>query len=127
MNQLRFGYTRRKFDRESGRLSQSLSEATQIPNIPASAFADVLPTYDIVGFQQLGPPASGNANFTTSVMQFIDNFSQVRSRHSLKAGTDIRLQTLDVLQPPSPTGNFQFTNIFTGGLSAAGAVASEYR
>ncbi len=25
------------------------------------------------------------------------------------------------LQPPNPTGNFQFTNIFTANLSAAGA------
>lgn len=122
VNQFRFGYTRRRFDRGSGRISQPLAQATLIPNIPASSFADVLPTYDIVGFQQLGPPASGNANFTTSVTQFIDNYSLVRGSHSLKAGADIRLEALDVLQPPSPTGNFQFTNIFTGGLSPAGAV-----
>ncbi len=119
VNQLRFGYTRRKFDRSSGRLTQPLSQATNIPNIPASSFSDVLPTYDIVGFQQLGPPASGNANFTTSVTQFIDNYSWVRGGHSLKAGADIRLEHLDVLQPPSPTGNFQFTNIFGGNSFAA--------
>ncbi len=124
VNQLRFGYTRRKFDRSSGRLTQPLSQATQIPNIPATSFPDVLPGYDVAGFQQLGPPASGNAHFTTSVTQLIDNYSLVRSSHSLKVGTDIRLQTLDVLQPPSPTGNFQFTSIFTGGLSPAGAVAA---
>lgn len=124
VNQFRFGYTRRKFNRNSGKIGQPLSQATLIPNIPASSFADVLPTYDIVGLQQLGPPASGNANFTTSVTQFIDNYSLVRGSHSLKAGADIRLQTLDVLQPPSPTGNFQFTNIFTGGLSPAGAVTA---
>ena len=122
VNQLRFGYTRRQFDRAASRLSQPLAQATQIPNIPASSFADVLPTYDLVGFQQLGPPASGNATFTTSVTQFLDNYSLVKRNHSLKLGTDIRLQTLDVLQPPSPTGNFQFTNILTAGLSPAGAV-----
>lgn len=119
VNQLRFGYTRRKFDRSSGRLTQPLSQATNIPNIPASSFSDVLPTYDIVGFQQLGPPASGNANFTTSVTQFIDNYSWVRGGHSVKAGADIRLEHLDVLQPPSPTGNFQFTNIFGGNSFAS--------
>jgi hypothetical protein len=54
------------------------------------------------------------------VTQFIDNFSWIKGSHSLKTGTDIRLQRLDALQPPSPTGNFQFTNIFTAGLSAAG-------
>jgi hypothetical protein len=54
------------------------------------------------------------------VTQFIDNFSWTRGKHSVKVGTDIRLEHLDVLQPPSPTGQFQFTNIFTANLSAAG-------
>ncbi|MBI2689712.1 MAG: TonB-dependent receptor [Acidobacteria bacterium] len=124
LNQLRLGYTRRKFNRESLRMGQPVSQATLIPNISVPSFADVLPTYDIVGLQQLGPPASGNAAFTTSVTQFIDNFSWVRRGHSFKVGTDIRLQTLDVLQPPSPTGNFQFTDIFTGALTPAGAIAA---
>jgi len=124
VNQLRFGYTRRKFNRSSLRTGQPIGQVTQIPNIPATSFPDVLPTYDIVGLQQLGPPASGNADFTTSVTQFIDNFSWVKGGHSLKAGTDIRLQTLDVLQPPSPTGNFQFTSIFTSGLTSAGAIVA---
>src|SRR4029453_19040599 len=67
-----------------------------------------------------GPPANGNATFTHSVTQFIDNFSWVKGSHSLKAGTDIRLERLDVLQPPSPTGNFQFSSIFSANLNAAG-------
>ena len=124
VNQFRFGYTRRKFDRESLRTDQPTSETTLIPNIPTTSFADVLPTYDVVGFQQLGPPASGNASFTTSVTQFIDNYSSIRGSHSFKAGVDIRVEKLDVLQPPSPTGNFQFTNIFSGGLTSAGAVVA---
>jgi hypothetical protein len=115
VNQIRFGYTRRKFDREPLRTGQPVSRTALIPNVPTSSFSDVLPTYDIVGLQPLGPPASGNAKFTTSVTQFIENYSSVRGGHSFKAGGDIRLESLDVLQPPSPTGNFQFTSIFTGG------------
>ncbi len=116
VNQLRFGYTRRAFDRESLRGAGTAC----IPNLPVGSFADVLPVFDIVGLQQLGPPASANAAFTTSVTQFLDNFSQVRGSHSLKYGFDVRLQTLDVLQPANPAGNFQFTNIFTAGLSPTG-------
>src|SRR6185503_4049405 len=116
VNQLRFGYTRRGFDRSV----LAGESAPQIPNIPLTSFRDVLPTYDIVCLQQLGPPASGNATFTTSVTQLIDNYSWIKSRHSLKVGTDIRFERLDALQPPSPTGNFQFSNIFTAGLSATG-------
>lgn len=124
VNQLRFGYTRRKFERSSLRTGRQAREVTQIPNIPVSSFSDVLPIYDVVGFQQLGPTASGNAEFTTSVTQFIDTFSSIKGSHSLKVGADIRLEHLDVLQPPSPTGQFQFTNILTSGLTAAGTPAS---
>lgn len=124
-NQLRFGYTRRAFSRSSLRTGQPASEVSGIPNIPASSFADTLPTYDVVGFQLLGPPANGNADFTTSVTQFIDNFTWVASRHSLKLGTDMRRETLDILQPPSPTGKFQFTNVLTAGLSPSGTPVSD--
>lgn len=119
-NQLRFGYTRRGFDRASLRTGQPASLVSGIPNIPASAFSDTLPTYDVVGFQLLGPPSNGNAAFTTSVTQLIDTFTWVSGRHGLKFGADLRRQALDILQPPSPTGNFQFTNVLTAGLSAAG-------
>lgn len=124
VNQLRFGFTRRGFRRSSLATGRPATQISQIPNIPLSSFEDTLPTYDIVGFQQLGPPANANARFTTSVTQFIDNLSWTRSSHSLKAGVDIRLQRLDVLQPPSPTGNFQFTNIFTAALDPAGTPAA---
>jgi hypothetical protein len=119
-NQLRFGYTKRGFERDSLRTGQPASEISGIPNIPVSAFADTLPTYDVVGFQQLGPTTNGNATFTTSVTQIVDNFSWLRGSHSLKLGTDWRFETLDVLQPPNPTGSFQFSNILTSNLSATG-------
>jgi hypothetical protein len=121
VNQLRFGYTRRGFDRASLQASRPASEASLVPNIPASAFPNTFPTYDVVGFQQIGPPANGNAEFTTSVTQVVDNFSWLRGRHSLKLGTDWRIEHLGILQPPSPTGSFQFTNILTSNLSATGS------
>jgi hypothetical protein len=121
VNQIRFGFTRRGFHRSSLNTGQPATQLSKIPNIPLTSFSDVLPTYDVVGFQQLGPVASGNANFTTSVTQFIDNYTWIHGAHSIKAGTDIRLERLDALQPPNPTGNFQFSNIFTANLSAAGA------
>jgi hypothetical protein len=120
VNQLRFGYTRRGFDRATLRTGRPASELSAIPNIPASAFSDALPNYDIIGFQQLGPPANGNAEFTTSVTQLVNNFSWLRGRHSIKLGGDWRIEHLDILQPPSPTGSFQFSNILTTNLSAAG-------
>ncbi len=120
VNQFRFGYTRRGFRRSSLRTGRPASEVSGIPNLPSTAFSDTLPTYDVVGFQQLGPPSNGNAEFTTSVTQFVDSFSWRRGRHSLKTGTDLRLERLNVLQPPSPTGLFQFTGILTSGPESPG-------
>lgn len=102
VNQFRFGYTRRNFDR--------------------SPVAGALATHDITGFQQLGPPSSSNAAFATSVTQFLDNYSWVRSGHSIKSGADIRLQALDVRQPANPLGNYRFNDIFTSGLTPAGSI-----
>ncbi|HYP08571.1 MAG TPA: TonB-dependent receptor [Bryobacteraceae bacterium] len=114
VNLLRAGYTRRGFLRESMRTGRRVSETVLIPNLPLTSFEDVLPTYDIVGLQPLGPAANGNARFTTSVTQVVDHYSRALGGHHLKAGADIRFERLDVLQPPNPTGNFQFTSILTG-------------
>ena len=124
VNQFRFGYTRRGFHRDAMRTGQPASQASGIPNIPTSAFSDTLPTFDVVGFQQLGPTANGNAEFTTSVTQFVDNLSWLRGRHSMKMGVDLRIEHLDVLQPPSPTGSFQFNNILTSNLTATGTTVT---
>lgn len=92
VNQFRFGWTTRRFQRR----------------------AIASPVYDITGYQQLGPPASATGDFKTSVTQFIDNFTWIHGAHTLKSGVDIRMQALEILQPPYPDGNFQFTAIPTG-------------
>jgi hypothetical protein len=120
VNQLRFGYTRRGFSRESMRGDVTASAASGIPNIPNSTLGNTFPTVDVVGFQQLGPTSSGNGDFSTSLTQFIDNLSWSRGKHSIKMGTDIRIEHLDVLLPPNPTGNFQFTSTLTAQLNAQG-------
>ena len=55
-------------------------------------------------------PAS---DFRTDVTQIFDGLSFQCSRHSFKAGIDFRWERLDVIQPPSPTGNFSFSTLFT--------------
>ena len=79
-----------------------------------------LPVYQITGLEQIGPPLSANSRFTTSVTQLIENYSAIRGQHSLKAGADIRFERLDVFQPPSPSGTYQFTNVLTSGLTGGG-------
>ena len=103
VNQLRFGFSRRGFNRFN------LVDRS-----------NAAPIFQIAGFQQLGPPESANSNFTTSLTQFIDTYSTIHGRHSFKFGADIRLERLDVLQPPDAAGLFTFTNVFTAGLTTSG-------
>src|SRR5262245_3197696 len=124
LNQLRFGYTRRGFNRDGLRLGIPASQASGVPNIPAGTFDDQLPIYQITGVQQIGPSSNTNSEFTTSVTQLIDTFSTQRGRHSLKLGMDLRWEHLNVLQPPSPTGLFQFVQQSTGGLTPAGGAVT---
>ena len=114
LNELRFGYTRRSIDRAATALDSPPSQSLQLPGIPTNgAFEDTLPTFSIAGLQQLGPSANTASNFRTDVTQVFDAVSLQRNRHSIKFGLDFRWERLDVIQPPSPTGTFSFSTLFT--------------
>ena len=114
LNELRVGYTRRSIDREATSLDSPPSQSIGLPGIPTNgAFENTLPTFTIAGLQQLGPSANTASNFRTDVTQIFDAISHQRGRHSFKAGIDFRWERLDVIQPPSPTGNFSFSTLFT--------------
>ena len=125
MNEFRFGYTRRKVVRAALLLSDPPSESLGIPGIPSNgAFENELPTFSISGFQQLGPPANMASSFRTDVTELADTASFTRGRHSLKFGIDNRISRLDVIQPPSPTGLFTFSTLFTNLNGVAGTGSS---
>jgi hypothetical protein len=114
LNELRVGYTKRKIERQATQLDSTPSQSLGIPGIPTNgAFEDTMPTFSIAGLQQLGPPANVASDFRTDVTQIFDAISLQRGRHSLKFGVDFRWERLDVIQPPSPTGNFSFNTLFT--------------
>ena len=116
LNQFRFGYSRRDLDQTSLQ-----NGGIAVPGLPANSFASVLPIFTVAGFQQVGPTTAANSNFTTSITEFLDTFTLVRRRHTLKFGTDIRREALDVLNPPNPTGSFGFS---TTGTNSAGVSGS---
>jgi hypothetical protein len=114
LNELRVGYTRRSIDRQATSLDAPPSQSLQLPGIPTNgAFEDTLPTFAIAGLQQLGPSANTASIFRTDVTQVFDAVALQRGRHSLKFGVDARWERLDVIQPPSPTGTFNFNTLFT--------------
>jgi Carboxypeptidase regulatory-like domain len=111
VNDLRLGYTRRSVVRTGLLLDGTPSDALGLPGIPTNAaYENALPTFTLSGFQQLGSSANTNSDSATDVTQLVDTLSWQRGRHALKAGVDFRYERLDIVQPPSPTGLFQFTS-----------------
>lgn len=129
INEFRFGYTRRALDRTALLLDAPPSQSLQIPGIPANAaFQNELPTFTIPGYQQLGAAANTDSNFRTDVAQFFDDVAIQSNRHSLKFGVDFRRSRLDVIQPPSPTGQFTFSAVSTAlaGTTNTGAALASF-
>ena len=128
LNEVRFGYTRRHVERAALLLSGPPSESLSLPGIPTNgSFNNEFPTFLIAGFQQLGPPANTDSSFRTDVVEIADTASWQHGRHAIKFGIDNRISRLDVLQPPSPTGSFTFSTLFTNlsGVTGTGnALAS---
>ena len=114
LNEARFGDTRRTVVRYAAQLPGTPSSALGLPGIPSNAqFPNTLPTFLIAGYQQLGSPVSTASDFNTSVTQLADTLTWLKGRHTVKMGGDLRWQRLNVIQPPSPTGSFTFSNLFT--------------
>jgi len=122
LNQARFGYTRRSSNGNSLE-----SGSIQVPGIPASSFSSILPTFNVTGFQQIGPTSGANSQFATSVTEYLDTFSIIHGRHTIKFGADIRRESLNVIQPANPAGAYTFNTTGTNktGITASGnAIAS---
>ena len=114
LNELRVGDTRRAVERSAATLGTSASSALNLPGIPSTAtFPNTLPTFLVGGYQQLGSPPNTASDFSTSVTEIADTLTWLKGRHTVKAGADLRWERLDVLQPPSPTGAFMFSNLFS--------------
>jgi hypothetical protein len=114
LNELRIGDTRRTVARRAAELSTSASAALNLPGLPSTAeFPNTLPTFLIAGYQQLGSPPNTATDFNTSVTEVADTFTWLNGRHTIKVGADLRWERLNVVQPPSPTGSFTFSSLFT--------------
>ena len=114
LNELRIGDTRRTVGRTAAQLNDAASASLSLPGIPSNArFPNTLPTFLVAGYQQLGSPPNTASDFSTSVTQIADSLTWLTGRHTFKMGADLRWERLNVVQPPSPTGSFTFSNLFT--------------
>jgi hypothetical protein len=114
-NELRAGYTRRSTNLSATTLPAPASDTLGIPGIPSNAaFGNALPSFVVSGFQNLGPSPSAYSDTKTDVTEIADTFAFQSGAHFLKAGMDLRLERMDIVQPPSPTGTFSFSAVETG-------------
>jgi hypothetical protein len=114
VNEVRIGETRRAVVRDATELTGPASSALNLPGIPSTArFPNTLPTFLIAGYAHLGSPANTASDFSTGVTEIADTLTWLKGRHTVKLGADLRWARLNVLQPPSPTGSFTFSNLFT--------------
>jgi hypothetical protein len=114
LNQARFGYTRRTFNQSSLQ-----NGGIAVPGVPANSFSSTLPIFTVAGLQQIGPTSAANSDFRTSVTEYLDTFSWVHGRHTLKFGTDIRREALEIVNPANPTGSYAFTTMGTNATGVA--------
>jgi hypothetical protein len=114
-NEVRVGDTRRSVARTASTLPTAPSSSIALPGIPANAqFPNTLPTFTFGGaYGQIGSPPNTVTDFGTSVTQVADTFAWQKGRHAFKFGGDVRWERLNVVQPPSPTGVFTFSSLFT--------------
>lgn len=128
LNDFRMGYTRRNNDIAGTTLSDTASEALNIPGIPTNAaFNNALPLFTFTGFQQLGSSASTFSLYQTGVWQAVDTVLLTKGPHALKTGVDFRWYQLNAVAPPSPTGSFAFTTTGTdqqGATNSGNSIAS---
>ena len=114
LNEVRIGDTRRTVGRTAAQLNAAASASLSLPGIPSNArFPNTLPTFLVAGYQQLGSPPNTASDFSTSVTQIADSLTWLKGPHAFKVGGDLRWERLNVVQPPSPTGSFTFSSLFT--------------
>ncbi len=102
LNQARFGYTRRDVNQASLQ-----NGGITVPGAPGEYLRlRRCPSSPSRAISRSARPPPPTPNFTTSVTEYLDTFSMVRGRHTIKFGTDIRREALDIVNPANPTGSY---------------------
>ena len=123
VNELRFGYNRSKTFRVSeGSFGTNIAKQVGLKNITENPFSFGIPNVGMAQFDNFGSiPQSIGA--IEQVFQWTDNLSWVRSRHTIKAGADVRYNRY--FQDTNFAGNpgFNFSGQYSCRPDARGALS----
>lgn len=110
VNDFRFNYGRRFADAQSNGLGGGWPSKIGLKGVPDDAF----PTIAAAGFANLGSGTHRRLSTPITNLQFVNNLSWVRGRHSLKFGVDTRGSHITDQLRQSVSGNFTFSVLPTG-------------
>jgi hypothetical protein len=129
LNEFRFGYNKGTATQFSTRAGTGFTAAKDLgingllvggPNgRPLQDFENGFPSISITNYVGLGDSTGGAATDQSKAYQFIDNFSIIKGRHTLKFGGDVRKLVGDANSNNVPFGNIVFTRDITGNAAAA--------
>jgi hypothetical protein len=130
VNEFRLGYNRINSQRQqinSDKTSeQLLNFSGGFPGIPDVAGNGGLPQLTYSDVSQIGSPTFLPSHEIQNSYSLLENLTWVRGNHSLKFGSEIRLEEFTIFQPAAPRGTLDFGPVFTDNPAAAGTGGSGY-
>jgi hypothetical protein len=127
INEFRLGYNRINSHRFQINSNENISAQLDFPNVPYGPNNGGLPN---ITFGD-GTAGIGSSTYLPSIEKqnsyvFTDNLTWIRGRHSLKFGTEVRMEQFTIFQPAEARGALGFSNDFTDNPAAPGTGGSSF-
>ncbi|MGA8439745.1 MAG: TonB-dependent receptor [Candidatus Sulfotelmatobacter sp.] len=127
INEFRIGYNRINAHRFQLNANENISSQLNFPNVPYGPNNGGLPN---ITFGD-GTAGIGSSTYLPSIEKqnsfvFTDNLTWIRGHHSLKFGTEVRIEQFTIFQPAEARGALDFGNDFTDNPAALGTGGSSF-
>ena len=132
VNEFRFGYTR--FFNSAGRELAFKRDVVSELGIPGLKGGDPvtwgIPSISLQDYSGFGDDSEGPYANDNNSMQFIDNFSWIRGKHSIRFGAEFRRDQYNQVGNQFPRGSFTFesdaTAVVTNGVKTGGDAFADF-
>ena len=121
LNEFRFGVNQIKFFMTPIDYGTNPAAAAGIPGINLNQATSGMTQLGFQNIRNLGANSNQPLITNQNDLQFFDNVTWLKGRHTLKAGGSVTLRSREILNADTIVGNFQFNNNQTsncGGLSS---------
>jgi len=127
INEFRLGYNRINSHRYQINSNENISAQLDFPNVPYGPNNGGLPN---ITFGD-GTAGIGSSTYLPSLEKqnsfvLTDNLTWIRGHHSLKFGTEVRIEQFTIFQPAAARGSLDFGNDFTDNPAAPGTGGSSF-